>query len=136
MSDRQPEKTFQIWDSDEIRAIKEAAPIATEGAFTADDMVEIDRFLTACYMVMKPPGQQEHPSQVRAQLTGLKNGSGCWLDFVGRAILKAKVSDEDRLMVYGAYSMACAFLFDIQGHNRPDAADGETGFGERSPATR
>jgi hypothetical protein len=112
------EKTFQIWDGDEIRAIKAAAPIATEDEFSADDMVEIDRLLTACYMVLKPPGEQEHPSQLKAQLTGLRNGFGCWLDFVGRAILKAKIPDEDRLMVYGAFSMACAFLFDIEGHNR------------------
>jgi hypothetical protein len=128
------ENTYKIWDTEEIRAIKASAPIAEEGAFTADDMAAIHRLLTACYMVLKPPGDQEPPGQIKAQLTGLKNGFGGWLDSVGRAILRADLPIEDRMMVNGAYSMACAFLFDIEGCTKGDLEVPHEGGGQSRPA--
>jgi hypothetical protein len=122
MSDAKP---FQIWDNEAIRAIKATAPIAKEGEFTADDMVEIDRLLTACCMVIQDEENREHPKTIKAQLTGLRNGFGCWLEFVERGILQAKLDDADRHLMHGAFCMAYAFLFDIEGHNRTGAAEAQ-----------
>jgi hypothetical protein len=119
------DRPFEIWDSEAIHAIKAMPPITKEGEFTQADIVQIDRLLTACCMVLARKEESEHPKQIKAQLTGLKNGYSCWLDFVERAILTAPLSNEARHEIYGAFCMAKAFLFDIEGHNEPPAAQAE-----------
>jgi hypothetical protein len=107
---------FEIWDIPGIRAVKAAKPITKSTDFTAADMIEIDRLLTACCMALE--GVDCKPGQIKALLTGLSNGYGCWLDVVGAAILEADLSDDDRNLLYGSFSMVKAWLFDIQGYNR------------------
>src|SRR5438067_8090395 len=100
---------FEIWDNEAIRAIQAAKPIV-EQEFAVTDMVEIDRLLTACCMAIQSREDRPHPKQIKAQLTGLQNSYGCWLDSVRSAILEAEIDDEDRRELYGAFCMADAFL--------------------------
>ena len=108
--------TPEIWDNDAIRAIKAAAPLR-EGDFDEIDMADADRLLTACCMALRRDDhdRRRDPAEIKALLTGLHNGSGSWLDFVGAAIREAHLPREDRHLLYGAFCMACAFLCDIEG---------------------
>jgi hypothetical protein len=108
--------TPETWDNEAIRAIKAAAPIA-EGDFNDTDLADTDRLLTACCMALRrdDDDRRPDPAEIKALLTGLQNGSGSWLDFVGAAILEADLPREERHLLYGAFCMACAFLCDIKG---------------------
>ena len=59
--------------------------------------------------------RRRDPPEIKALLTGLKNGSGSWLDFLGAALREADLPREDRHLLYGAFCMARAFLADIEG---------------------
>jgi hypothetical protein len=72
-----------------------------------------ERLINACCEVLC---DDFHPKEIKGALTGLKNGYGCWLDWVREAIKKTEVlGDVDRAELLGAFEMATAFLFDIEG---------------------
>ena len=75
------------------------------------------RLINACCEVLSGDFR---PKEIKEGLTGLKNGYGSWLDWVREAIKKTEVlGDVDRAELLGAFEMATAFLFDIEGHNQP-----------------
>jgi hypothetical protein len=99
-----------------IAAIR--AAIHPKSPFEAADFEQIERLLQACLLVLE---HDAHPGKIKRLLTGFRNGYGDWLDPIRDAILTAAIPDEERSQVQGAFEMACAFLFDIQGHNdRPE----------------
>lgn len=99
---------------DILQAVLDAVP--PEAGFGTSDLQQMQRLLTACMMTIEDAGS--HPAEVKRHLTGLANGYGCWLDTIRRAIDTADIPDpRDRARLSGAFGMAKAFLFDIQGYN-------------------
>ena len=105
-----------VWDNEAIRAVLSKIP-AARAEFSTEDMHEEARVLTACCMATDPGSA--HPSEIKAMLTGLKNGYGDWQRTIADAIMDADLPEDHRCLLYGAFRMAEAFLFDIEGHNRP-----------------
>lgn len=85
--------------------------------FSEDDLREAERMLAAsCGVLMG--GESLHPSTIKKYMTGFSNGYGCWLGAVREAIDKAEIeSERDRDLLIGAFEMAKAYLFDIEGYN-------------------
>jgi hypothetical protein len=82
-----------------------------------DYWADTERLIRACCEVLC---DDFDPKEIKDALTGLKNGYGRWLDWVREAIKKTEVlGDVDRAELLGAFEMATAFLFDIEGHNQP-----------------
>jgi hypothetical protein len=82
-----------------------------------DYRTDTERLINACCAVLCG---DFHPKEIKDGLTGLKNGYGGWLDWVREAVKKTEVlSDVDRAALLGAFEMATAFLFDIEGYNQP-----------------
>jgi hypothetical protein len=99
-----------------IRAVMAAPPIR-EGFFDEADQADAERLLAACCIALwrDDDDRRRDQAEIKALLTGLANGSGSWLDFVGAAIREADLPAGDRNLLYGAFCMACAFLADIEG---------------------
>lgn len=84
------------------------------------------RLLLACLEILDE--EASHPKATKAALTGFKAGYGCWLDWVRTAIEKAEgLDDAARWALYGSFQMATAFLFDIEGHNKPGSWEKDQG---------
>ena len=86
--------------------------------FTETDLQEANRVLTACCLAIAPDAT--HPAEIKTMLTGLTNGFGDWLRAIADAILDAPIPPVQTHLLYGAFRMAEAFLFDIEGYNQPE----------------
>jgi hypothetical protein len=108
------------WSPDDlatVAAIRAAIDQAAAGVeYDADDFREIERVLQACILVLDP--EDDHAGEAKHLLTGLKNGYGYWFDAIQDAILAAETPDDARNRMYGAFQMAGAFIFDIEGYNK------------------
>lgn len=99
-------------DTPSIAAIK--AAINPRAEFTAEDMAETDRLLTACCMAAESSAAgYSYVDEIRATLEGLQNGYGCWLEYIEDAIDRAEIPGDDRAAIRAAFGMASAWLLDI-----------------------
>jgi len=101
-----------------IEGVTDALAALVPDDINDDFRTDTRRLINACCEVLSGDFR---PKEIKEALTGLKNGYGSWLDWVREAIKKTEVlGDVDRAALLGAFEMATAFLFDIEGHNQPD----------------
>ena len=101
-----------------IEGVTDALAALVPDDINDDFRTDTRRLINACCEVLSGDFR---PKEIKEALTSLKNGYGSWLDWVREAIKKTEVlGDVDRAAVLGAFEMATAFLFDIEGHNQPD----------------
>jgi hypothetical protein len=105
---------MEIWNDEPIIIAIRKAFDAQGGNFSESDLVEVDRVLTACLMAIDDYYTSRR--EIRELLTGLQNGYSCWLSWISEAIWKAEIEEDTRHLMYGAFMMAKAYLFDIEGH--------------------
>ena len=101
-----------------IEGVTDALAALIPDDINDDYRADAGRLIKACCEVLRDDFQ---PKEIKDALTGLTYGYGGWLDWVREAIKKTEVlGDVDRAALLGAFEMATAFLFYIEGYNQPD----------------